>query len=65
VPSTRYDTRFIGKDGRVLATVSGLRPSYRIKGDEGYVRASIIDSDGRRAWTQPVFLDHRLKETAH
>ena len=25
-------------------------------GDEGYVRASIIDSNGFRGWTQPRFL---------
>jgi hypothetical protein len=62
-PSTRYETRFIGKGGRVLATVPGLEPAYQIKGNEGYVRASIIDSDGRRAWTQPIFLDHRLEKT--
>jgi len=58
-PSTRYVTRFIGSKGRVLATVTGLSPHYQIRGDEGYVRASIIDSDGRRAWTQPVFTDGR------
>ena len=49
-----FTTRFIGKNGRVLAEVGGLKPSYRIRGDEGYVRASIIDSNGFRAWTQPI-----------
>jgi hypothetical protein len=58
-PSARYVTRFIGANGRVLAEVSGMSPQYRLKGDEQYVRASIIDSDGRRAWTQPMFLDKR------
>ena len=42
-----------------VAEVAGLSPRYQFIGDEGYVRASIIDSDGRRAWTQPVFLDGR------
>lgn len=56
---TRYVTRFIGENGRLLAEVPGLSPRYRFKGDERYVRASITDSDGRRAWTQPVFLDAR------
>jgi hypothetical protein len=51
---TRYLTRFIGKNGRLLAEVAGEEPRYTIKGDEGYVRASITDSDGKRAWTQPV-----------
>ena len=54
-----FTTRFIGKGGRVLAEVGGLKPSYKIRGDEGYVRASIVDSSGLRAWTQPVFLDGR------
>ena len=50
----RYLTEFIGRDGRVLATSTTLRPSYRITGSEGYVRARITDSSGRMAWTQPV-----------
>jgi hypothetical protein len=61
--STRYITRFVGANGRTLAEVPGLSPHYAFRGDESYVRASIIDSDGRRAWTQPVFRDDRSKET--
>lgn len=57
--ATRYMTRFVGIDGRVLAEMPGLSLRYGIRGDEQYVRASIIDSDGRKAWTQPVFLDDR------
>ncbi|WP_438481278.1 CehA/McbA family metallohydrolase [Oleiharenicola lentus] len=55
----RFLTKFIGQDGKVLAEISGSEPSYQIKGDEGYVRASIIDSNGLRAWTQPVFVGER------
>lgn len=54
-PDTRFQTRFIGRRGRILQEVAGIAPVYRIRGDEGYVRASIVDSNGRRAWTQPVF----------
>ena len=50
----RYRTEFIGRGGKVLATVTTLRPSYLITGDESYVRARVTDSNGRRAWTQPV-----------
>jgi hypothetical protein len=50
----RFLTEFIGSGGRVLARVRGPRASYRIKGDEGYVRARVTDSNGRRAWTQAV-----------
>ncbi|HEX6314892.1 MAG TPA: CehA/McbA family metallohydrolase [Gemmatimonadaceae bacterium] len=49
----RYLTEFIGQNGRVLATSTTLRPSYRIVGTEGYVRARVSDSSGRMAWTQP------------
>lgn len=55
-----FTTRFIGPGGELLAEVHGRRPSYNFRGDEAYVRASVIDSDGRRAWTQPVFRDGRL-----
>jgi hypothetical protein len=56
----RFTTRFIGKHGRVLAEVAGLTAAYSFRGDEGYVRAAISDSNGFRALTQPVFLDSRL-----
>lgn len=55
----RFTTRFVGKDGKVLATVGGLKPTYTIRGDEGYVRATITDSNGMKAWTQPVFVKAR------
>ena len=54
-----YKTLFIGKGGKVLSEIAGRSPHYEFKRDETYVRASIIDSDGRRAWTQPVFRDGR------
>ena len=49
----RYTTEFIGRGGRVLATAHGDSASYRVRGDEGYVRVRVTDSNGRRAWTQP------------
>lgn len=57
--STRYVTTFVGANGRVLAQMPGASPRYQFEGDETYIRASIVDSDGRRAWTQPIFLDGR------
>lgn len=59
--NARYRTRFIGQDGRVLAEVAGLRASYRFTGNETYVRAVVTDSNGRQAWTQPVFRDRRAR----
>jgi hypothetical protein len=55
----RYVTRFIGRGGRVLASVAGLDARYAIRGDEGYVRATVTDSNGRRAWTQPTWVGRR------
>jgi hypothetical protein len=54
-------TRFIGQGGQVLAEVAGISPRYRFTGNETYVRAAIIDSNGNRAWTQPVFRDARAR----
>lgn len=53
---TKYRTQFIGKNGRVLQDRTANPAIYEVKGDEGYVRARITDSNGRKAWTQPVFL---------
>lgn len=54
VGDRRYLTEFIGRGGRVLASVPGPAARYRITGSEGYVRARVTDSVGRKAWTQPV-----------
>lgn len=52
---TAQTTEFIGRDGKVLE-VSGANPAvYRFRGDELYVRSRVTDSNGYRAWTQPVF----------
>jgi hypothetical protein len=52
----KYRVQFIGENGRILAE-SVINPAvYRPKGVEKYVRAKIIDSNGKYAWTQPLFL---------
>ncbi|MCY4530107.1 MAG: CehA/McbA family metallohydrolase [Chloroflexi bacterium] len=55
-PGESFDTRFIGRNGRVLAEQVGLQPRYVFEGDEGYVRATVLSSTGSKAWVQPVFL---------
>ncbi|MBM3933371.1 MAG: hypothetical protein FJ319_03565 [SAR202 cluster bacterium] len=50
-----YTTRFTSKHGVVLKESTGLSASYAIRGDEGYVRATVYSSSGQKAWTQPVF----------
>ena len=44
-------------NGRVLSERIGTAAHYSIKGDEGYVRATVISSTGAKAWVQPVFLN--------
>jgi hypothetical protein len=56
---TRYRTLFIGKNGRMLQDSTTNPAVYSIQGNEGYVRARITDSNGNRAWTQPVFSSPR------
>jgi hypothetical protein len=51
--------RFIGRGGRLLLAVSAAVGSYRVNGDEGYVRVEAIRDDGARAWSQPFFLTWR------
>jgi hypothetical protein len=50
----RYTIQFIGKGGRVLHEALDSPAEYPFKGDEGYVRAKVIESNGRLAWCQPV-----------
>jgi hypothetical protein len=54
--SSKYRIRFIGKDGKVLKEVPGPAGDYQVTGGEGYVRAVIFESNGKRAWGQPVFV---------
>jgi hypothetical protein len=52
----KFRIPFIGKGGRILEEITGNAATYLPKGDEAYVCAKVTDSDGRNAWTQPVFL---------
>ena len=57
-------TRVAGEPGEVLARVDGLRPSYTLRGDELFVRATVTSTltaenpvwkgQRRQAWVQPV-----------
>jgi hypothetical protein len=55
----KYRIQFIGKGGRVLHEAIDSPAEYVFKGDEGYVRAKVLESNGRVAWLQPVMLDQR------
>jgi hypothetical protein len=54
MPSSKYRIQFIGRGGSVLEESIAPKATYRIKGDEGYVRARVLESNGRRAWIQPI-----------
>ena len=53
-PSSKYRIQFIGRQGRILSDVITPTASYTFKGDEGYVRAKVLESNGKVAWIQPV-----------
>jgi hypothetical protein len=50
---SKYRIQFIGKGGRLLKEALEPAASYEPRGDEGYVRVRVIESNGRMAWSQP------------
>ena len=54
---SKYRVQFLGAGGRLLAEVTEPTAEYTFKGDEQYVRARVIESNGKMAWTQPAFLN--------
>jgi hypothetical protein len=51
---SKYRIQFIGRQGGVLSEMTATPATYTFKGDEGYVRAKVIESNGKVAWIQPV-----------
>ena len=51
---TKLRIQFIGRNGAVLREATDANATYEFTGAEGYVRAKVIDSNGRMAWVQPV-----------
>ena len=54
-PSSKYRVQFIGRNGVMLGEATTSPAVYDFKGDELYVRAKVIESNGKLAWTQPVW----------
>jgi hypothetical protein len=50
----KYRVQFIGHGGRVLHEALDSPAEYVFKGGERYVRARVLESNGRVAWCQPV-----------
>ena len=57
--SAHYVVQFIGANGRVLQDTKGPAATYAFRRNEPYVRARVIDSNGRMAWCQPSFANAR------
>ena len=57
--TSKYRITFIGSGGRVLSEAIQSPATYAIKGNEGYVRTKIVESNGKMAWTQPVLVEKR------
>ncbi|MGZ8867426.1 MAG: CehA/McbA family metallohydrolase [Thermoanaerobaculia bacterium] len=53
---TKFTTHFIGRGGKILQTSITPVATYRMRGDEGYVRARVVDSNGKAAWLQPFMV---------
>jgi hypothetical protein len=53
---SKYRIQFIGRNGRLLKESTEPIATYDIAGDEGYVRARVLESNGRIAWIQPMMV---------
>lgn len=53
---SKYVIQFIGRGGKVFARSLASPATYKVRGDEGYVRVKVLESNGKTAWTQPVIV---------
>jgi hypothetical protein len=53
--TSKYRVQFIGRNGAILGEAISSPAVYEFKGDELYVRAKVLESNGRVAWTQPIW----------
>ena len=53
--SSKYRVQFIGEVRRLLKEEISNPAVYQFRGDETYVRAKVVESNGKVAWTQPVW----------
>jgi hypothetical protein len=43
--------------GRVVGQSPDLESAYLFSGGKKYIRARVVDSGGKTAWTQPIFVE--------
>ena len=48
---------FIAGNGEVVSSVTSMEASYTPKGNEGFVRIEVEAKNGKRAWSQPFWLE--------
>ncbi len=53
---SKYRVQFLGRAGALLHEAITPTAAYRFRGDEGYVRARVLESNGAKAWMQPVLI---------
>lgn len=51
---SKYRIQFIGRGGILLQESTDSPATYSFTGNEGYVRARVLESNGDMAWLQPV-----------
>lgn len=59
--ASKYTIHFIGRGGRILKTTFAKPAIYSVRGNEGYVRAKVVESNGKLAWTQPIMINNRRR----
>ena len=55
----KYRIQFIATGGAVLHEAPDSPATYEFRGTEGYVRARVLESNGRMAWCQPVMIPRK------
>ena len=56
---SKYRIQFIGRGGALLHEALDSPATYQFRGSEGYVRAKVLDSNGRVAWLQPFLVSSK------
>jgi hypothetical protein len=56
---SKYRIQFVGAGGTILKEATDSPATYEFTGAEKYVRARVLESNGRQAWCQPVMAPRR------
>jgi len=56
---SKYRIQFVGAGGTILKEAADSLATYEFTGSEQYVRARVLESNGRQAWCQPVMAPRR------